>query len=249
MYWNDVKYVGDNNFKKFKVEFNDSDKLNGAIFKKDKDYFITSLSTNVKLNKNVKDLDDFKKIEKVSKKANEILTNGNDHFHEDVILEVDLEGVDDLLPDKKKRKLSVKSFDFFYEKSKKKKNVSIYSQYKELKFFGLKFVKDGGNIYKYTIQLLEERDNLFLEKKFFYDKNKLIELVKRKFNYKNTIFIEYNSKLIGQTINFTDFLVRRIENSKGNSFDFLNVIKDKSNFQIYFYEILFGGTSLRPKIF
>ena len=70
MYWNDVKYVGESNFKKFKVEFNDSDKLNGAIFKKDKDYFITSLSTNVKLNKNVKGLNDFKKIEEVSKKAN-----------------------------------------------------------------------------------------------------------------------------------------------------------------------------------
>ena len=126
--------------------------------------------------------------------------------------------------------------------------MSIYSQYKELKFFGLKFVKNNGNIYKYTIQLLEERDNIFLEKKFFYDKNKLIELVKKKFNYKNTIFIEYNGKLIGQTINFTDFLVRRIENLKGNSFDFLNAIKNKSNFQIYFYEILFGGTSLAPTV-
>ena len=167
MYWNDVKYVGDNNFKKFKVEFNDSDKLNGVIFKKDKDYFITSLSTNVQLKKNVKDLSDFEKIEEVSKKSNEILTNGSDHFHEDVILDVDLEGVDDLLPDKTKRKLSTKSFNFFDEKSEKKKNVSIYSQYKELKFFGLKFIKNNGDIYKYTIQLIEERDNIFLEKNSF----------------------------------------------------------------------------------
>ena len=72
MYWNDVKYVGDNNFKKFKVEFNDLDRLKGVIFKKDKDYFITSLSTNVKLNKNVQDLNDFKKIEEVSKKAKQM---------------------------------------------------------------------------------------------------------------------------------------------------------------------------------
>ena len=79
MYWNDVKYVGENDFKKFKLQFNDSDRLNGVIFKKDRDYFITSLSTNVKLDKNVKDLDDFKKISEVSKKANEILTNGVDH--------------------------------------------------------------------------------------------------------------------------------------------------------------------------
>ena len=245
MYWNDVKYVGDNDFKKFKLQFNDSDKLNGVIFKKDRDYFITSLSTNVKLNKNVKNLDDFEKISEVSKKANEILTNGVDHFHEDFTLEADLVGVNDLTPDKTKRKLSVKSFNFFDEKTGKKKNVSIYSRYKELQFFGLKFIEDNGNIYKYTIRLLEERDNLFLEKKFFYEKNKLIELVKKEFNYKNTIFIEQNGKLIGQTINFTDFLVMLIENLKGSNIDFLDLVKS-SNFLSYFYQILFGGTTLSP---
>ena len=121
MYWNEAKFIGDSNFKKFMLKFNDSDKLNGATFKKDKDYFIISLSANVKLEKNIKNLNDFKKIEEVSKKANEILKNGNDHFHEDIILEADLDGVDDLLPNKKKRKLSIKSLDFFDEKSKKKK--------------------------------------------------------------------------------------------------------------------------------
>ena len=246
MYWNEIEYVGDDNFKKFVVQFNDSDKLNGVVFRKDRDYFITSLSTNVKFNKDVKVLDDFKKIIEVSKKANEILKNGVDHFHENFTLEADLAGVNDLTPNKTKRKLSVKSFNFFDEKTKKEKIVSIYSQYKELQFFGLKFVKDNGNIYKYTIKLLEERDNLFLEKKFFYEKDKLIELVKKEFNYKNTIFIEQNGKLVGQTINFTDFLVRRIEAAKNNRFDYFDAIKKRSNFQIYFYEILFGGTSLAP---
>ena len=184
MYWNDVKFIGDSNFKKFTLKFNDSDKLNGVIFKKDKDYFITSLSAYVKLAMDIKNLNDFKKIEEVSKKANEILKNGNDHFHEDIILEVDLDGVDNLLPNKKKRELSIKSLDFFDKKSKKKKNVSIYSQYMELKFFGLKFEKENGSIYKYEIKLLEERDNLFLEKKLFYDKNKLIELVKKNLTIK-----------------------------------------------------------------
>ena len=245
MYWNDVKYVGENDFKKFKLQFNDSDRLNGVIFKKDRDYFITSLSTNVKLDKNVKDLDDFKKISEVSKKANEILTNGVDHFHENFTLKANLANIDDLVPDKTKRKLSIKSFNFFDEKTKKEKNVSIYTPYKELEFFRLKFVKENGNIYKYTIKLLEERDNLFLEKKFFYEKDKLIELVKKEFNYKNTIFIENNGKLIGQTINFTDFLVMLIENLKGSTIDFLDLLKT-SNFRSYFYQILFGGTTLSP---
>ena len=127
MYWNDAKFIGDSNFKKFTLKFNDSDKLNGVIFKKDMDYFITSLSANVKLIKDIKNLNDFKKIEEVSKKANEILKNGNDHFHEDIILEADLNGVDDLLPNKKKRKLSIKSLDFFDEKSKKKKCVYLFT--------------------------------------------------------------------------------------------------------------------------
>ena len=127
MYWNDVNYVGDNDFKKFKLQFNDSDKFNGVIFKKDRDYFITSLSTNVKINKNVKNLDDFEKISEVSKKANEILTNGVDHFHEDFTLEADLVGVNDLTPDKTKRKLSVKSFNFFDEKTEKKKRMCPFT--------------------------------------------------------------------------------------------------------------------------
>ena len=153
MYWHEVKYIGDSNFKKFKVKFNDGGKLDGAIFKKDKDYFITILSTNVKLKKNLLDLDDYKKIEEVSKKSNEILKNGVDHLHEDLILEVDLKGVNDLSADKSKRKLSVKSLDSFDEKTKKKKKVFIYSPYKELQFFGLKFTKNNGIIYKYTIHL------------------------------------------------------------------------------------------------
>ena len=167
MYWNEVKYIGDDNFKKFKVKFNDGDRLDGVIFKKDKDYIITSLSTNVKLKKNLIELDDYKKIEEVSKKANEIIKNGVDHIYEDLILEIDLNGVDDLLVDKIKRKLSTKSLEFFDEKSKKRKKVFIYSQYKELQYFGLKFKKDNGNIYKYTIHLINERDNLFLEKNYF----------------------------------------------------------------------------------
>ena len=65
MYWNKVKYEGDDNFKKFKVTFNDGDKINGVIFKKEKDYFITSLSADVKIDKNVADLKDHKKIKEV----------------------------------------------------------------------------------------------------------------------------------------------------------------------------------------
>ena len=136
MYWNDVKCVGDNTFKKFKVQFNDSNRLNGVIFRKDRDYFIISLSTIVKLNKDIKNLEDFKKIDEISKKANEILTNGVDHFHGDFTLEADLDGVNDLIPDKTKRKLSVKSFNFFDEKTEKKKMCPFIYHIKNYNFSG-----------------------------------------------------------------------------------------------------------------
>ena len=43
IYWPKIKFKGENNFKEFKVTFSDGDNLVGVIFKKNKDYYITSL--------------------------------------------------------------------------------------------------------------------------------------------------------------------------------------------------------------
>ena len=164
MYWNKTKFKGSDNFKEFKVNFSDGDKLNGVIFKKEKIYFITSLSVNIEIDKNLKDLSDYKKIKEVCKEANEIIDKRIANFYKEIVLEINLKGIDDLLQDKKKRSLSTKSLEFIDEKTKKKKTVSIYSPYKELKVYGLNFEKKKGIIYKYTIDLIEERNNLFLKK-------------------------------------------------------------------------------------
>ena len=59
---------------------------------------------------------------------------------------------------------------------KKKKTVSIYSRYEELRLFGLKFKKENGIIDKYTINLIEdEKNNLFLQKKYFSIKINLLK--------------------------------------------------------------------------
>ena len=121
MYWNKIKFDGNDNFKEFKVNFSDRDNLNGVIFKKEKNYFITSLSANVEIDKNLKDLKDYKKIEELSEKSNEIIEKGIAHLSKDIILEINSKDLDDLLPDKTKRKLSVKSLEFYDEKTKKKK--------------------------------------------------------------------------------------------------------------------------------
>ena len=188
MYWNKIKFKGEDNFKEFKVTFSDGDNLDGVIFKKEKDYFITSLTANVKINKNLKDLKDYKKIEEISKRSNTIIEKGITHLYKDILLEINLNDIDDLLPNKTKRRLSVKSLEFFDEETKKKKTVSIYSQYEELKIFGLRFKKENGIIYKYTIDLIEdEKNNLFLEKKIYFDKRKVIEKIKKEYDYKKHI--------------------------------------------------------------
>ena len=245
MYWSKIKFKGNDNFKEFKVNFSDGDNLNGVIFKKEKNYFITSLSANVEIDKDLKGLKDYKKIKELSRKSNEIIEKGISHLHKDILLEINLKDVD-LLPDKKKRKLAVKSLEFFDEKTQKKKKVSIYSQYEELKIFGLEFVKENGIIYKYTINLFEDRkNNLFLEKNFFFDKNQVIEKIKKEYDYKNTFFIEHNGKLKAHTIGFTEFLAKHIDHNI--NFDFMSIFRNRSEFPLYFYENLLGGSSLFPK--
>ena len=246
MYWNKSKFKGNSNFKEFKVNFSDGDNLNGVIFKKEKNYFITSLSANIEIDKNVKDLKDFKKIKEVSERANEIEKKGTSHFIKDIVLEINLKDVDDLLPDKKKGNLAIKSLEFYDEKTQKNKTVSIYSQYEELKLYGLNFVKENGIIYKYKINLIrDERNNLFLEKKIFFDKNQIIEKIKKEYDYKNTFFIEHNGKLKLHTIGFTDFLAKYIDNRI--DVDFMKIFRNRIGFPLYFFESLFGGGRLFPK--
>ena len=51
---------------------------------------------------------------------------------------------------------------------------------KNLKKYGLKFVNKGKNTYKYTIDMKEENEKLYLEKKLFFDKKKVIDEIKKK---------------------------------------------------------------------
>ena len=169
MYWDKIKFKDNNNFKDFKVKFSDGDSLDGVIFKKNKDYYITSMSANIELDKNLKELKDYDEIKKISETSNAILENGSEHLHQEEKLEINLEEKIDLKQDKTKRKLSVRTLEFLDEKTKKKKIVSIYSPYEELKVFGLKFKNQNGSIYKYTINLLtDDSDKLFLEKKYIF---------------------------------------------------------------------------------
>ena len=246
MYWNKLKFDGQSNFKEFKATFSDGNNLNGVIFKKEKDYFITSLSAHINIHKEIKELEDFKEIQEVSEIANSIKEKGNSHLQEEIFLEFNLKNIQELSSNKKKRKFAVKSLEFYNTKTKKKEKVSIYSQFKELEIFGLKFEKENGIVYKYTINLIEDtKRNLFLEKKIFFDKKKIIEEIKKEYDYKNTFFIKHNGKLKAYKIEFVEFLEKHIDNRL--NFDFMRLIKNStSEFKFYFLSVIFGD-SLLPK--
>ena len=148
MYWDKVKFEDNNNFKDFKVKFSNGDSLDGVIFKKNKDYYITSMSAFIALEKNLKELKDYDTIKKISEISNAILENGIEHLYEEKKLELVSEKKLDLQPYKNKRKLSVRVLEFLDEKTKKKRLVSIYSPYEELKVHGLRFQNKNGSVYK-----------------------------------------------------------------------------------------------------
>ena len=190
MYWDKVKFKNSDNFKEFKVTFGNGDLKTGVVFKKNRDYFITSLSANIELEKNLKELKNYDLIKKISEISNSVLENGIGHLNKDKNLEINLENKIDLTQDKTKRKLSIKTLEFLDEKTKKKKIVSIYSPYEELKLFGLRFQNKDASIYKYTIDLLqgEKMIKSTSRKEFFSIKMKLLNKLRNNM-IKKTLFL------------------------------------------------------------
>ena len=246
MYWNKINFIGNDDFKKFTVEFSDGDRFDGVLFQKENNYFITSLSTNIKIEKDLTKLEDYDKIKKISDELNDVLNKGSDSLNEDIKLKI--ENVNDLEIVKTKRKLSTKTIEFLDKTIKKKKNILIYSPFKELKLFGLKFKKENDIFYKYNIHLLADaKNNFFLEKKLFYNRDKILEKIRKEFLYKNMIFMEKNGKLIVQPIDIVEYLALKIEVAQGARLDLWKKYVFNLQFQAIFSEILFGGYVEKPE--
>ena len=246
MYWNKINFIGNDNFKKFMVEFSNGDRFNGVLFQKENDYFITSLSTNIKIEKDLTKLEDYDKIKKISDELNDVLNKGSDSLNEDIKLKI--ENVNDLEIVKTKRKLSRKTIEFLDKTIKKKKQILIYSPFKELKLFALKFQKENDIFYKYNINLLADaKNNFFLEKKLFYNRDKILEKIRKEFLYKNMIFMEKNGKLIVQPIDIVEYLALKIEVAQGARLDLWKKYVFNLQFQTIFSEILFGGYVEKPE--
>ena len=116
-------------------------------------------------------------------------------MYKEKVLEVTLGNVGQKIefqPDKSKRGLSVHAVEFFDEESKTKRLVYVYSPYEELKTYGLNFENKGKSVYKYTTDMIEENNKLYLEKKLFFDKKKAIDEIVKETDRKNVLFMKYN---------------------------------------------------------
>ena len=170
IYYNNLKFQ-DN--KIFTIKFSDGGWLDGVLFKKKKDYYRVSMSCFTEITNDLSKLTHYNNIKKISSLSNSILKNGVDYSYEEKNLEVTFKDVRiELTPQKSNRALSVEVVEFFDYVTKQKRLVFIYSPYKELKQFGLKFENknSGGHIGDYTVTLKEENDKLYLEKELFLTK-------------------------------------------------------------------------------
>ena len=192
IYYDKVDFQND--YKVFKVDFSDSDNLQGVFFRKNREYHITSMSCFITLTPDLKELAHYDDIKKISEISNKILKNGIEHLYEEKVLEANFEGVAkyEFQPEKSNRGLSVHAVEFFDEVTKRKRLVYVYSPYEELKNYSLKFQnkQKGGNITNYTINMIEENNKIYLQKELFFNKTRAINEIIKENDRKNVIFFQ-----------------------------------------------------------
>ena len=166
IYYNDLKFQ-DN--KVFTIKFSDGGRLVGVLFKKKKDYYLVSMSCFIEITNDLSKLTHYNNIKKIAELSNSILKNGINHSNEEKNLEAVFNDVKvELTPEKSNRALSVDVVEFFDHVTKQKRLLFIYSLYKELKQFRLKFEnKKPRHISSYSVTLKEENDQLYLDKGHF----------------------------------------------------------------------------------
>ena len=241
IYCDKVKFQN-NDYKTFKIDFNDGDNLDGVIFRKNRDYYISSMSSFIELEQNLKELKYYNDIKIISELSNEILKKGIEYRYDEKILEVTLENVNEkyeLLPEKSNRGLSIKTVEFFDKETKTKRLVYVYSPYEELRLYGLTFENKEKSIYKYTINLKEENNKMYIEKRIFFNKKKAAEEIIKETDRKNVFFMKYKTdgEIYAAKIEFGKLLYERIE--KYNNFDMKKHLSNSSTFQLYIYTALF----------
>ena len=194
IYFDKVKF-DNSSLKTFTITFSDGDLLDGVLFKKTNDYYITSMTSSITIEKDLKELKDYDNIKKISDIANEYIKNGINHFKSIPSLSSSLfSNINkDLDQDKTKEALSTVEISFIDLNTKKSNSVKIYSPYENLKIFGLKF--SNQNLI-YNLNLVSEKGELYINKTVELRKSKhlLINNAIRKTYSENLIMIKHNGR-------------------------------------------------------
>ena len=165
IYFNKVKF-DNSELKTFTIKFSDGDLLDGVFFRKTYDYYITSMTSSITIETDLKELNDYDDIKKISDVAKAYLKNGIDHYQTFPLISSsifsELFPYKKLTPNKSKRGLSVVKIDYFDVDANTKSFVYIYSGYEDLKSNGLEFANEDVSL---KLNLIKERNELFIEKK------------------------------------------------------------------------------------
>ena len=177
--------------KKFLIDFSDEDLLEGVVFKKNKGYYITSMTCYVDLTVDITKLPNYAKIKQTSDLGTAILRGSVDFGYGKKELMLGKTSGPNLIlrSDKSRRDKYLEDVEFFDIENKKPKKVHIYSAYKEIKDRGLKFLTTDQNssIKNYTVK--SSSDLKFLTRFLNGMNESFIEQYTKKSDNKNVIFI------------------------------------------------------------
>ena len=184
IYFNKVKF-DNSNLKTFTIKFSDGDLLDSVFFKKTHDYYITSMTSSITIETDLKELNDYSDIKKISDMSKAYLKNGIDYYQTFPLISSsvfsELFPYKKLLPDKSKRGLSVVKIDYFDADANTKSFIYVYSGYEDLKSNGLQFTNEDVSL---KLNLVKEQNELFIEKKVTLLKSET-ELLKDALNQAN----------------------------------------------------------------
>ena len=195
IYFNKLKF-DNSDLKTFTITFGDGDLLDGVFFKKTHDYYITSMTSSITIEKDFKELKDYDNIKRVSDIAHEYLKNGINHFKTLPLLSSSIfysKINEDLVQDKTEEALSIVEIAFIDLNTKNTNSVKVYSPYENLKIYSLKF---SNKYLLYNLDLITENDQFYINKKVQLRRSKrlLINNAIRKTNSENQFLIKYNGR-------------------------------------------------------
>ena len=165
VYFDKVKF-DNSDLKTFTVTFSDGDSLDGVLFRKTNDYYLTSMTSFITIEQDIKELNDYDDIKKISDISQAYFKNGIDHYQTFPLISSavfsEVTPSKRLVPDKSKRGLSVVRIEYFDVDSSTTNFVYAYSGYEDLRLNGLKFTNKDVSL---TLNLVKEQNELYIEKK------------------------------------------------------------------------------------